>query len=169
MLKQIILVAVLMFASITDLTQRKVYNWLIVPALIIGLVWNTVEMGWPGIGFSLLGLLAGGLLFLPFYLWGGMGAGDIKLMAVVGAFGGAKFALHAWFYIALAGGVAAVILLLIRGELISTFKNLGRWVGSLFGSKQPAAPFSQAKALPYAMIILAGTVAAFFLPPWLNF
>lgn len=168
-MKSFLLVALLLTAAITDLWQRKVYNWLIVPALAIGLIWNAVEMGWPGIGFSLLGLLVGGLLFLPFYLWGGMGAGDIKLMAVVGAFGGAKFALQAWFYIALAGGVAAIVLLLVRGELISTVKNLGRRIGAWFGAKQPAVPFSQANALPYAMIILAGTVAAFFLPPWLNF
>lgn len=163
------LIFILIIAAVTDLWKRKVYNWLIVPALVIGLVLNAVEMGWPGVWFSLLGLLVGGLLFLPFYLWGGMGAGDIKLMAVVGAFGGAKFAVHAWFYIALAGGAAAMILLLVRGELISTCKNLGRRIGSWFGSKKTWVPFSSEKSLPYAMIILAGTVAAFFLPPWLRF
>jgi prepilin peptidase CpaA len=167
-LKSGLLIVLLLMAALTDLTQRKVYNWLIVPALIIGLAWNIAEMGWPGVGFSLLGLLVGGLLFFPFLLLGGMGAGDIKLMAVVGAFGGAWFAVQAWFYIALAGGVQAVVLLLIRGELISTLKNLVRWLGSWFGSKQKALPFPEDNALPYAAIILVGTVAALFLPPWLN-
>ncbi len=167
-LKQVILVAVLIIAAITDLKQRKVYDWLTLPALVMGLAWNTVEMGWPGVSFSLLGLLVGGLLFLPFFVWGGMGAGDIKLMAVVGAFGGAWFAVQVWFYTALAGGALAIVLLLIRRELISTLKNLGRWAGSLFGSKQQVAPFSENNALPYAAVILAGTVAALFLPPWLN-
>ena len=74
-LKGSLLVGLLLIAAITDLAQRKVYNWLIVPALVAGLAWNTVEMGWPGLGFSLLGLLVGGLLFLPFFVWGGMGAG----------------------------------------------------------------------------------------------
>jgi prepilin peptidase CpaA len=167
-LKGSLLVGLLLIAAITDLAQRKVYNWLIVPALVAGLAWNTVEMGWPGLGFSLLGLLVGGLLFLPFFVWGGMGAGDIKLMAVVGAFGGAWFAVQAWFYTALAGGALALVLLLARGELLSTLKNLGIWLGSLLGSGRKSPPFSEKNALPYAAVILAGTVAALFLPPWLN-
>ncbi|MEW6516620.1 MAG: A24 family peptidase [candidate division FCPU426 bacterium] len=157
--------SVLLIAAITDLVRRKIYDWLTLPALVLGVAINTIGAGWPGLGFGLLGLVVGGLLFLPFLLVEGMGAGDIKLMAVVGAFGGAGFVLQAWFYTAVAGGLWAVAALIIKGKLIATLKNLLLWIGSMLGSKRKPAPFSEQDALPYAAFIFLGTLAALFLPP----
>ncbi|NTV53394.1 MAG: hypothetical protein HGA76_10345 [Candidatus Firestonebacteria bacterium] len=158
---ELLLGTVLAIAVYTDLAQRKVYNVLTYPALLAAVVWHTAAHGWLGLGFSLLGLTAGGLIFFPAFWAGGMGAGDIKLMAVVGAFLGWRFALNAALDAAVIGGVFAVVFLLVKRELWST---LHRTLRLLFPGKTSGVARSASYALPYAVFISLGAVAAFFLP-----
>ena len=74
--------------SVTDVRERRVPNFVTGPAIVVGLMLHTIFGGWRGLGDSALaGLIAGGI-FLVFFLAGGMGAGDVKLMAAVGCFAG---------------------------------------------------------------------------------
>lgn len=123
--------------------------------------------GWSGLGSACLGLLAGGLIFSPAFYFGGLGAGDLKLMAVIGAFLGWVFVINAAVYTALLGGMAAVVLLLVQGRLVKTFVHLGRVFASLFKPRGRTESLSQADPLPYAVFIAAGALAAYFLPPFL--
>src|SRR6266849_729256 len=72
-------------AAVTDVWKFKVHNWLTVPLMLSGLIYRGLVEGWAGLSGSSLGVLFGFGVMLVFYLMGGMGAGDVKLMAGVGA------------------------------------------------------------------------------------
>ncbi len=163
----LILAIFLATAALMDLARHRVYNWLTLPGMALGLILNLIFYGWAGFGFACLGLLAGGLIFSPAFYFGGMGAGDVKLMAVVGAFMGWVFAINAAIYTALLGGATAIILLLIQGKLISTLSHLGRVFLTLLKPHSQAEPLSRSDPLPYAVFIASGAAAAYFLPPFL--
>ena len=68
--------------------------------------------------------MAGTALFLPFFLLGGMGAGDVKLLAALGAWLGPRDALWLAVYASMAGGVLAVVLGLMHGYLRTALRNM---------------------------------------------
>lgn len=98
-------------AAVMDLRTRRIPNVLTLSAAAAALVLNMVKEGGPGALASGVGLLVGFLTFLPFYLAGGFGAGDVKAMAAVGAFVGPKGALLAATCTLLVGGLGALIVL----------------------------------------------------------
>jgi prepilin peptidase CpaA len=136
-------------ACIDDLRRRQISNWIPGSAFVSGLVLQTVQHGWRGTGSALLGTLAGAGVFLIFYLLGGMGGGDVKLMAGFGALLGAKRLFEAALWTAGCGGVMALAVIAIG--LIRDF-----WVRS----KEPAAASGgqdqRRDSIPYAPAIAAG-------------
>ena len=77
--------AVLVVATVTDIRSRRIPNWLVFPFLLAGLVVSTWVAGWHGLGESLGGMLLGGLIYGLMAMMGGMGMGDVKLCAAIGA------------------------------------------------------------------------------------
>ena len=100
-----------------DLRFRRIPNWLTFPAMIVGIAYHTYFGGIPAFFLSLGGLLLGFAVFFVFYAIGGMGAGDVKLMAAIGALLGPKDVLFAALYTAIAGGVYAILLLVTRKRI----------------------------------------------------
>lgn len=112
----LLLGSILLLAAVSDLRRRRIPNRLTYPAMLLGLLVHLADRGLDGALFGLGGLFAGlGILAIP-YLLGGMGAGDVKLMAAVGAFTGAAGAFYSFLYTALAGGIYAAAVLLLRRE-----------------------------------------------------
>ncbi len=102
----------LVFASITDFRYQKIPNYLTLPTILCAMIYHFLFGGVQGVLFSLLGLLTGfAVLILP-YAMGGMGAGDVKLMAAVGSFLGAEGAFISFLLTALFGGVYALLVIL---------------------------------------------------------
>jgi prepilin peptidase CpaA len=96
-------------ATIDDLARRRIANWIPAAALAGGFGWQIGEKGlWSGLGQSSLGAAAGFGVFLIFYLLGGMGGGDVKLMAGFGALLGPQNLLIAALWTAGVGGVIAL-------------------------------------------------------------
>jgi prepilin peptidase CpaA len=91
--------------------RRTISNWIPVAALAGGLFCQISDKGWRGIGAAALGAVSGFGIFLIFYLLGGMGGGDVKLMAGFGALLGAGRLLEAAFWTAVLGGLLAAIVL----------------------------------------------------------
>jgi len=112
----VVLVAVLI-AAVTDVWKFKVYNALTVPLLLGGLIYHATTAGWAGLANSTLGLLFGFSILLIFYAMGGMGAGDVKLMAAIGAWLGMPLTFYVFIASGLAGGVYAIALLVLRNGL----------------------------------------------------
>lgn len=94
-----------------DLARRTISNLWPVAALAGGIACQMTASGWSGLGTALLGSVAGFLVFLVFYLLGGMGGGDVKLMAGFGALLGTGRLLQAALFTAVVGGLLAVVVL----------------------------------------------------------
>lgn len=149
--------------AVFDVRTRRIPNFITFPGILCGLILHFVVGGWRDLGFAALSCLICGGIFLVFWLAGGMGAGDVKLMAAVGCLGGLSNA--AWLLIltALAGGVMAIAYAAWRGRLRETLLNTGaiavhhRTEGL---TPHPALNVSSAWTLrlPYGLAIAAGSV-----------
>src|SRR5438067_13888132 len=106
---------VLVLAAVIDGFELKVPNWVTFPFIISGWIYSTAAFGFEGLGWSLLGTVIGLALLLPAYAIGGMGAGDVKLLAGVGAWVWAGATFWAFCVSAVAGGIIAVGMVLVRG------------------------------------------------------
>lgn len=132
------------------------------PAMVLALVIGFVGAGLPGVLSAATGLLVcGGVLGLV-ALAGGMGGGDVKLMAAVGALVGIPDALWALLYAALLGGALAVGMALVRGDLLRALKNIGAWTkGAVRLSKErPALGQGAPLYVPYGVAIALGAIWA---------
>lgn len=106
--------ATLVVAAAIDGVKLKVPNWITFPMIISGWVYSTLFFGWEGLGWSLVGTVIGLALLLPAYAIGGMGAGDVKLLAGVGAWVWGTHTFYAFCISAVIGGVIAVGMVLYR-------------------------------------------------------
>lgn len=160
-------VAVVTVATVTDLRSRRIPNWLVLPFLVIGVIVSTWLHGWHGLEQSFAGLALGGLLFGILAFMGGMGMGDVKLCAAIGAWIGPSQLLIALVITGIAGGVMAICWAVAGGFLGDLFKGTGDLV---FGLKDRG--FRQhpelvldnplARKMPYAPAIAIGTLMSFF-------
>ncbi|MDO9574654.1 MAG: A24 family peptidase [Candidatus Contubernalis sp.] len=119
-----ILIILIVLSLYFDLTQKKIPNFLTFPAVIWGLFYNTIMNPFQGFIFSFSGLLVGIAVFLIPFMLGGMGGGDVKLMGAIGALKGMHFVLSAAVLTALFGGIIAIIILIVKGQLLSTLKRI---------------------------------------------
>ena len=162
---EIILMCLVTQAAVTDLAMRKIPNILIVCGLLLALALPLLA-GRPGAAFApwLAGTLAGFFLFLPLYLLRGMAAGDVKLMAMVGAFVGPAAALRVGMLAYLIGGVMALLLLLRSGRWREGWRNIAvicrplwwRLLGVPLASVPPT-PATSVGGIPYGVAIALGT------------
>lgn len=153
-------------AAITDWREHKIYNKLLVPAFFTALLLHTFQGGIHALTSSLMGAALGfALLLLPYFM-GGMGAGDVKLLAVIGAFGGALFVFTSLIYGAIIGGLISVWLLARRKALGNTLKYYLLFLPMLKKPQRLSEDRIDAHQtkFPYGIAIALGTLIALFLP-----
>ena len=121
----IIALVVALIACVTDVRSRRIPNVLTLGGAAAALVFHAVTAEGAGIGAAAMGWLVGTAVFLPFFLLGGMGAGDVKLMAALGAWLGPGEALAIAIYASLVGGALALGVALATGYLRTAFRNVG--------------------------------------------
>ncbi|WP_147534436.1 A24 family peptidase [Bacillus marasmi] len=156
MLLNILLLIILVVSFVTDLKNRRILNIITFPTMAIGLTYHTITAGWAGFSFSGLGLLLGlGLLFIP-YLLDGMGAGDVKLLAAIGALKGTAFVFGAFLFTAIIGGIIALMILIGKKELLSTLKRIIFFTKIKTLSGLDRSEYHH--AFPYGVAIVLGTV-----------
>src|SRR4051812_25066418 len=109
LLINLVLFAVLAIACATDLRSRRIPNTLTFPTVVLGLVLNGVLFGFDGLRESASGTGIGLVMLLPLYMLRWMGAGDVKLMAAIGAVKGPEFVFFACLWAAVFGGVIALV------------------------------------------------------------
>jgi prepilin peptidase CpaA len=147
----VIAILVGLAAAADDLARRQISNWIPLAALAGGVGWQVGVHGWPGWLIALGGAAAGFSVFLIFYLLGGMGGGDIKLMAGFGALLGASRLAEAALWTAGVGGLLALAVLALRA--------VRRWFGksaSQSAAPKASAPDSIPDSIPYAPAIALG-------------
>jgi prepilin peptidase CpaA len=164
----LIALAVGVTACITDIRTRRIPNVLTFGAAVAAVLFHGFEAGVPGLQSAATGWVVGTALFLPFFLLGGMGGGDVKLLAALGAWLGPRDALWLAIYASLAGGVMAVGLALLRGYLGTALRNVMRLLGywCLTGPRSmPSMTLERSGGprLAYAVPVLVGTMVTVWL------
>ncbi len=153
---------VLLIAAIVDFRTQKIPNLLTFPSAFFALAYHCILKGYSGFLFSAGGIAAGvGLLIIP-YLLGGMGAGDAKLMGVVGGVLGVKGVFYAFLLSAVVGGIYAVVLTIIYRKHFRGFykKQLTTLINFLFTRKYIPDPEQSGPEKPrlcYGLAIALGT------------
>ena len=111
-------------ACISDLRTRRIPNVLTLSAAAGALLFHLATGGWAAASWSLAGLALGALLFFPIFALRGMGAGDVKLLAAVGAWIGPGQVAFAALATSIAGGIIAVVVALSFGYLRNALRNV---------------------------------------------
>lgn len=169
-LPKVILIGLVLLAGVYDARYRKIPNWLSLSGLILGLGINILFSGWEGLGVAALGFGLAMLVYTPLYLIRGMGAGDVKLMAAIGAIVGP----HEWFGIfittALVGGVVSLTAIIVKKRGHQTFLNLTVILSELLQFRRPAKTDARldirnpnALRMPHAINIAVGCLAFLYL------
>jgi prepilin peptidase CpaA len=161
-------VSVALAACFTDLKSRRVPNLLTFGATLAALVWGMAHGGLAGLGWAAAGWAAGLAVFLPFFLLRGIGGGDVKLVAAIGAWLGPVGALWVGAFGALAGGPLALIVAASSGHLKQAFANIWNLLTfwRVMGFKpHPGVNLDNTTAprLPYAIPIFVGLVVTLWL------
>lgn len=118
------LVTILAICVFTDLKSQKIYNKIIFPSLGIAFISHLLLGGFKDLSSSLIGFSVGfSILLIPYFL-GGFGAGDVKLLALIGAIKGSTFVVYTSIYMAIIGGIIAFILLIRSKRFLSFIKSI---------------------------------------------
>ena len=155
-------------ACVTDLHSRRIPNWLTFGAAAAALATHYASNGTVGAQAAMSGWATGLFLFMPLFLLGGMGAGDVKLLAALGAWLGPADALWLAIYSSMAGGLMAVVVSLRHGYLATAFKNigaLGRFWWTVGPRPMEALTLERATApkLAYAVPMFVGVLVTLWL------
>lgn len=159
----VILVALLALACVSDLRTRLIPNRVVLATVAAGVVYAVVtERSAGALTHAGAGMLTGLALWLPFYLLGMIGAGDVKLFAAAATYLGARGAVEGALYTALFGGALALVYMGISTGWTWTFVRLGH------AAQHPAmlrnAPQAKGRRMPYALAISVGVLVAFWWP-----
>jgi prepilin peptidase CpaA len=161
----------LVVAAVIDGLQLKVPNWITYPMVLSGWVYSVTLSpypGWEGLLYSLLGTIVGLALLLPAYAVGGMGAGDVKLLAGVGAWMWGTTTLYAFAATALVGGAIAVVMVVWAGSWQkhkNQFWSILNEIATIKDPEKLAEIAAERKPrmflLPYGIPIAIGSIAYF--------
>ena len=156
------------YAALTDVKRRRIPNWLTGTGILIAFAVHLALAGLPGIRFAAQGMLIAFALYLVLYLLRALGAGDVKLMAAVGAFSGYAIWLDIFFATALIGALVALFQVLTKRKLIEVLANMGTIVLELFHLRAPYRANTAldvrspaAFTLPHGIAIAAGVFVLF--------
>lgn len=155
-----VLLLLLGVAAWQDLRSFRIPNWLTFGGAALGLALSLLLPAGPGLAASLGGWALGLLILLPFYALGAMGAGDVKLLAMAGAFTGPAGVLALGLYSMVAGGVLALVVAVGGGRLRATLHNLqGLAAGAPLTVPEGQSGAGAGGRLPYGVAILGGGIA----------
>ena len=163
---QILLGILTMVAAGFDIRYRRIPNWLVLTGIVTGFIWNLYSSGWPGLGHAAAGFGLGFALYFPLYLLRARGAGDVKLLAAVGAITGPGNCLWIFLLTAILGGVIAMVMLLWHKRVQHTFFNLSFIMSDLAKLRAPYksseeldVTTAKGMRLPHGAMILVGAAA----------
>lgn len=165
---------VLIYAAYVDGKELRVPNWITFPMIISGWIYSAVwyqldGQGWlAGVGWSLAGTAVGLATLLPAYAVGGMGAGDVKLMAGIGAWVHCTITFYAFCVSAVVGAILAVVMILLSQQGKKHWNQFFFIVNEIATIRNPetlasiaAERKSSMRLLPYGIPIAIGTILYF--------
>lgn len=165
-----LLLALALTAAAFDIRYRRIPNWLVVTGATAAFAIHIWLSGFNGFKTAAAGLGVAFLVYLPLFVLRAMGAGDVKLMAAIGAVIGPMNWIFLFVFTALLGGVAALVLVLAKGRLGETLRNVGVILSELAHFRAPhekdvALDVRHANAitLPHGVVIAAACLLFLYL------
>ena len=148
-----------------DIRTERIPNWLVAAGTVVALTLHAVNSGALGLLTSIGGLSIAMAILLPFYIAGGMGAGDVKLMAAVGAFTGVQMALLAVGFALGVGVLEGIAILVLRGTGRQTwerYRQIGKTILATgrFVYIPPGPGDAAGESFPFAIAVGVGTIGA---------
>lgn len=169
-LGQILLGILVAIAAVFDMRYRRIPNWLVLAGIITGFAWNVSTSGGSGLLRASEGLGLGFIMYFPLYLIRARGAGDVKLLAAVGAVTGPYNCFLITLLTAVLGGIIALIVVALHGRLRKTFFNVAWMVQDLLHLRAPYksseeldVTTSKGLRLPHGAMIAVGALAFIFI------
>ena len=165
-----VMATIVAISVVTDARRGKIHNVVTVPGAIIGIVLKAVEYGLEGqvlsgIAESILGIAVGLGMFVFSSLFGRiLGGGDIKLLMAIGAIQGPVFLLWTIVYMALIGGVMAILITLWHKDFLASLRRLSSGLSMRMLAKVPidVGESKRPARLPYAIPIGLGSFVALY-------
>lgn len=158
----------LILAAYIDGLKLKVPNWITFPMILSGWVFGFCSGGWEGLQASLWGTGVGLACLYPLYAVGGMGAGDVKLLAGIGAWLGGTVTWHAFLATVVVGAIMSVIMVIYRREVVQHVANFFMILNEFCTIRSPSKLFDIAAErkprmllLPYGIPMCIGTIGYF--------
>ncbi len=162
--------AVVAIACASDVRSRRIPNWLTLSGAAAGILLHAATGGFAGVGVSLEGMLLGFGAYLVLYCLRAMGAGDVKLMAAVGAIVGPAGWILVFFGTAISSGLLALGLVIFKGRLQETLWNVFFIVSEMAHLRAPyqrrgdlSVKDSRSLKMPHGVAVAAGTAAVLLL------
>jgi prepilin peptidase CpaA len=163
--RDVVLVALLIVAAVIDWRTYRIPNWLTVGGMVFGLLYNAASHGlMAGLLPALGGLGIGLAMLLPLYALRVMGAGDVKLMAMVGAFLGSSEIFYVVLFTFAASGIAALAFALWHRALNRVVRNISGLMHSvafaaMAGHRPTGGIAASIGKMPYGISMCVGTIA----------
>jgi prepilin peptidase CpaA len=145
---------VLVVAAVIDGWKLKVPNWITFPMILTGWVYSFASGGWPGLGWSLLATFFGLALLYGIYMVGGMGAGDVKLLAGIGAWVHAEHTWNIFAATAIVGGIMALCMVAYTGAWRKHYAQFRMLISEFVEVRDPEALFQRAAERKPRMFLL---------------
>jgi prepilin peptidase CpaA len=165
---QIAAMAIVLVACVIDVRSRRIPNALTFGAAVMAFAFHAWTGGLGGFLTSAAGWTVGAALFFPFFALRGMGAGDVKLIAAVGAWLGPVMAFWVAMFTSVAGGVLGLLVALFHGHAGTALRNILTLIGywRLVGVR-PLAELTldhgRGPRLAYAVPVAIGTMVTLWL------
>ncbi|MCC6585354.1 MAG: prepilin peptidase [Bryobacterales bacterium] len=160
----VLLILVTFVAGAYDIRYRRIPNWLSLGGVLLGIAVHAFLFEWPGVVYSGKGLALALAIYFPLFALRGMGAGDVKLMAAVGALAGAWNWIGIFVITGVLGGLFAIVLATSQGALRATVRNVAYIFAELAHLRMPYTGRSEldirnpkALRLPHAAVIALGS------------
>ena len=172
MLATVLLLGSILVAAVTDLARHKIYNWTVYPGILTALGLSAVGWGLVELGESVVGFLVCGLVMLFCYVTLKIGGGDVKLIAMLGAFLGVENGIKAMLWTFVLGGCVGLIVLIWRVGPVRLIGSGLRHALYTIRLRHPSGLTEQERALLQPPLFLAPCALAAvlivrFAPPWL--
>ncbi len=163
---RVLLLVLVVGAAAYDIPYRRIPNWLTATGVLAGVGMNTfLYQGWPGLRISLTGLVLGFGAYFMLYMLRAMGAGDVKLMAALGAMVGWQDWVGIFIITAIIGGFASLALMTLRGRVKKTLWNVGFVMTEMthgraayLANEELDVRSKKSVGLPHGAVIAAGTL-----------
>ncbi len=156
----VIVIIASIIALYTDLKYRIIPNKLTFPLIGFAILYHSIISGFQGFTFSLYGLALGTAFLIVPSLLGGMGAGDLKFMMMIGALTGPYFVTRFFVFTCIAGGIFAILILIKQRLLLKKLKEyvLFGWWYLTTGGKVKLEVVPSKLFLPYAVCFFVGMI-----------